>query len=114
MPDDDRKVTTDDRPATTDLLRHRIDRGLAGDKKGFPDPAAAPLGTDDEAAGTPPTPEQIALAHAQEVENRPDSPDVTHTGPVLPGHAERHGDPWIWLVVAVGAVLAAIVLASMV
>lgn len=107
MPDDDRKVTAD-------LLRHRIDRGMAGYKKGFPDPAAAPLGTDDEAAGTPPTAEQIALAHAQEVENRPDAPDVTHRGPVRPGRAERHGDPWIWLVVAVGAILAAIVLASMV
>jgi len=29
-------------------------------------------------------------------------------------HAERHRDPWIWLVIAVGAVLAAIVLASMI
>ena len=107
MPDEDRKVTTD-------LLRHRIDRGMAGDKKGFPDPAAAPLGTDDEAAGTPPTADQIARAHAQKVEARPDAPDVTRGGPVLPGHAERHRDPWIWLVIAVGAVLAAIVLASMI
>ena len=81
MADDDRKVTAD-------LLRHRIDRGMAGDKKGFPDPAAAPLGTNDEAAGTPPTAEQIALAHAQEVEKRPDAPDVTHRGPVRPGRAE--------------------------
>ena len=34
-------------------LRDRIDRGGAGDKVAFSDPAAAPLGTDDEAAGTP-------------------------------------------------------------
>ncbi len=93
---------------------HRIDRGLEGEKKGLPDPAAAPLGTDDEAAGTPPTAEQIALPHAQEVENRPDAPDVTQGGPVLPGRAERHRDPWVWMVAAIGAVLAAIVLASMV
>lgn len=31
-------------------------RGSARDKVAFPDPAAAPLGTDDEAAGTPPGP----------------------------------------------------------
>lgn len=33
-------------------LRDRIDHGEAGDKVDFPDPAAAPLGTDEEAAGT--------------------------------------------------------------
>ena len=36
-------------------LRNKIDHGGAGDKVAFPDPAAAPLGTDDEAAGHPPT-----------------------------------------------------------
>lgn len=35
-------------------LRHAIDSGNTGDKVNYPDPAAAPLGTDDEAAGTPP------------------------------------------------------------
>ena len=40
-------------------LRDRIDRGGAGDKVAFSDPAAAPLGTDAEAAGTPPTEEQV-------------------------------------------------------
>jgi hypothetical protein len=33
-------------------FRNRIDRGETGDKVAFPDPAAAPLGTDEEAAGT--------------------------------------------------------------
>lgn len=33
-------------------LRADIDRGRTGDKTEWPDPAAAPLGTDDEAAGT--------------------------------------------------------------
>ena len=32
-------------------LREDIDRGLTGDKVNSPDPAAAPLGTDEEAAG---------------------------------------------------------------
>ena len=40
---------------TTDRLRQEIDAGKAGDKQGFPDPAAAPLGTDAEAGGAPPT-----------------------------------------------------------
>lgn len=35
-------------------LKAAIDRGETGDKVAFPDPAAAPLGTDDEAAGTGP------------------------------------------------------------
>ncbi|MBA4225557.1 MAG: hypothetical protein C0456_02910 [Hyphomonas sp.] len=35
-------------------LRHAIDSGNTGDKVNYPDPAAAPLGTDDEAAGTTP------------------------------------------------------------
>jgi hypothetical protein len=50
------------RPRTTDSLRHEIDSGRTGDKVAYPDPAAAPLGTDDEAAGTPAAPEDIAKA----------------------------------------------------
>lgn len=40
---------------TTDRERRAIDSGEAGDKIAFPDPAAAPLGTDAEASGNPPT-----------------------------------------------------------
>jgi hypothetical protein len=40
-------------PENTEQLRERIDRGATGDKVDFPDPAAAPLGTDDEAARRP-------------------------------------------------------------
>lgn len=47
----DRGVTRGE--ATTDQLRDAIDDGLAGDKVPAYDPAAAPLGTDEEAAGTP-------------------------------------------------------------
>jgi hypothetical protein len=55
---------------TTDSLRQAIDRGHGADKVNFTDPAAAPLGTDDEASGYPPSPEQIALAARSEL--RPD------------------------------------------
>jgi len=52
---------------TTAKLKHDIDRGRGGDKVDAIDPAAAPLGTDDEAAGTPPSREAIKLAHAHEI-----------------------------------------------
>ena len=43
--------------AEAQRLRDSIDKGLSGDKVPAADPAAAPLGTDDEAAGTRPPPE---------------------------------------------------------
>jgi hypothetical protein len=42
-----------------DQLRDQIDRGQTGDKVDFPDPAAAPLGTDEEAAGLRPVVDQV-------------------------------------------------------
>lgn len=52
---------------TADALRHALDHGRGGDKVDFSDPAAAPLGTDDEAAGHPPTREQVRQAAAEEL-----------------------------------------------
>lgn len=52
---------TKDRP-TAAQVRQGIDQGQGSDKVNFPDPAAAPLGTDDEAAGHPVTPDQAAAA----------------------------------------------------
>ncbi|MBL3705775.1 hypothetical protein GI582_24015 [Sulfitobacter sp. BDSS02] len=49
-------------------LRDRIDRGAGGDKVAFQDPAAAPLGTDDEAAGNPPSAKQVSTAMQQEAD----------------------------------------------
>jgi hypothetical protein len=53
--------------STTEQLRDDIDRGRTGDKIDAPDPAVAPLGTDEEAAGTPPDPCVVAAARAIEV-----------------------------------------------
>jgi hypothetical protein len=51
----------DDGPrATVAQLRRDIDSGATGDKVPVLDPASAPLGTDDEAAGAPPPPELVA------------------------------------------------------
>ena len=44
-----------------DHLRHDIDSGRTGEKVAFPDPAAAPLGTDAEVGGHPPTASEVAL-----------------------------------------------------
>lgn len=54
------------RGVNPELLKRDIDAGLTGDKVAAPDPAAAPLGTDDEAAGTPITPAQLAMAQRTE------------------------------------------------
>jgi hypothetical protein len=43
----------DNRPLNSSQQRARIDRGEEGDKVPGFDPAAAPFGTDEEAAGTP-------------------------------------------------------------
>jgi hypothetical protein len=62
-------------PMTADRLRKDIDRGLTGDKTDYPDPAAAPLGTDAEAGGNPPTAEQMRIARDAET-RRPSERDT--------------------------------------
>jgi hypothetical protein len=54
------------RGKTSAQLRDAIDRGATGSKVPYPDPAAAPLGTDDEAAGFPPDPDAVHEAYRQE------------------------------------------------
>jgi hypothetical protein len=47
---------------TSAQLRGDIDRGETGDKTPGVDPAAAPMETDAEAGGSPPTPAEVAQA----------------------------------------------------
>lgn len=100
---------------TADRLRHEIDSGKTGDKVDFPDPAAAPLGTDDEASGHPVTPEQAAIARAHEVgrdtdpappprEGDPHRPLMANPGARLPA-----GAAWVLLMLAVLMVLVLVV-----
>ena len=57
-----------DRP-TSAMLKGDIDTGRTGDKNPVFDPGLAPLGTDDEAAGTPPSMFRVALArHSENLE----------------------------------------------
>ena len=59
-------------PPTADRMRHDISRGKAGDKVDHPDSSAAPLGTDDEAAGNPPSVEELRTAAATAPSKRPE------------------------------------------
>jgi hypothetical protein len=58
-----------DPPGNPDLLRSLIDAGKTFDKVRFPDPSAAPLGTDDEAGGF--TPSAAQVNEAIRIETRP-------------------------------------------
>ncbi|MBV7410730.1 hypothetical protein [Maritimibacter sp. DP1N21-5] len=84
-----------------DQLRDEIDRGGTGDKVAYPDPAAAPLGTDDEAAGHPPDPEQVRRAAAVETA-RDESEDRLADTPEGRGHHRR---AWVLPVAAVALAL---------
>lgn len=64
---------TSDNP-TTAMLKADIDSGATGDKVEHYDVGMAQLGTCDEAAGTPPSPERIALARKTAAENAPKRP----------------------------------------
>jgi hypothetical protein len=67
---------------TSAQLRHGIASGQAGDKVSNIDPAAAPLGTDDEAGGNPPTQQQLAQAAAHELRKAPKAPLEMEWGPI--------------------------------
>lgn len=93
-----------DRTANPDLLRQGIDRGEGADKIDYPDPAAAPLGTDDEAAGHPITREQLDMALAAETRS---------TGgqtPLQSGRQENQASNlrFVLLLLLVGAILIAL------
>jgi hypothetical protein len=68
------------RGSTIEQLRRDIDSGRTGSKVDFPDPAAAPLGTDYEAAGNPPSPAEVNIARQHEVEDAPISTDPQGLG----------------------------------
>jgi hypothetical protein len=63
-------------------LRADIDSGRTGDKVAAPDPAMAPLGTDDEAAGTPPSSADCFDAAARNLASSSTSA-ANRTGPRL-------------------------------
>ena len=90
-------------PPTTQQLKADIDAGKTGDKvaEGF-DLGLSTLGTDDEAAGSPNTPEQVALARALEKRHAP-KPAAEQSANV-----SRPGQPAVWIVVGAFVLLLAV------
>ena len=94
-------------PITEDL-RTRIDAGETGDKVGVADPAAAPLGTDDEAAGAPATPAQVRTALAQETRQGAESGPEAGRGRAAPHEPTDHrATPWGLIAIVVVVLVAA-------
>ena len=60
----------DDPAPNAAMLKADIDSGRTGDKNEVFDPGLSPLGTDEEAAGTPLTPARVKLARVQETKSR--------------------------------------------
>lgn len=86
------------RTDTVDRLRADIDRGRTGDKRPGCDPAAAPLGSDDEAAGT--SLPRGAIAEARRTEGH---------GPV---HRRQAGFGYAWVLVAASCIIAVVLLSA--
>jgi hypothetical protein len=59
-------IVSDTYRSDADQLRRDIDSGATGDKVRASDPAAAPLGTDEEAAGTPTPPGAFDLERQEQ------------------------------------------------
>jgi hypothetical protein len=70
---------------TTAQLKGDINSGRTGDKVEVFDPGLSPLGTDDEAAGHPPSAERVKMARDQETSARwqagADKAGQAHQGP---------------------------------
>jgi hypothetical protein len=99
------------RGATVEQLRGDIDSGRTGDKVGGFDPAAAPLGADDEAAGVQHDPEVIARMRAQELAQAPKPSTCENCAtPELAPNGDGLRTPYVWPIAA--GVLAAVVLAG--
>ncbi|MDB5595138.1 MAG: hypothetical protein JWM36_2099 [Hyphomicrobiales bacterium] len=86
-------------PRNASQVRGDIDSGKTGEKVAFPDPAAAPMGTDDEAGGT------SALDQAAALSAAPELPAAT-----LP--SGKHFSP-VWAMVIAGALVIAAAIAAL-
>ena len=91
---------------SVERLKDAIDRGSTADKVAVFDPAAAPLGADEEAAGTPVNGERVEMAFKTETQAA--APIQQHTRDV-----HRKELLVTWIAVSLGALLvsAAVVVA---
>jgi hypothetical protein len=107
-------MTAKDKPNVAQL-RGDIDAGRTGDKVGGFDPAASPLGTDDEAAGTPPSAEAVALAISQERTRGAASANANAAEPKLQPNAAHSPGPRVMpALVGAAAGAALVILAALI
>jgi len=101
---------------TAAQLRKDIDSGLTGEKVPYEDPAGVPIGTDDEAAGTPLSAQAAELAASAEPRGGTsfDAPAVTEERfrPSLSSSAPKGVRPLlaVLVVLAAGTLLLALAL----
>lgn len=96
------------RGATVAQLKADIASGRTGDKVAHSDPGAAPLGTDDEAAGRPAHPEVIQMMREAEARDLGVTDPQGEGGPAQP-ETDRRGALLLFafgLVLGVGAAVA--------
>ena len=88
---------------TSAMLKGDIDSGRTGDKNPVFDPGLSPLGTDDEAAGRPPSAFRVALARQYENAGR----WIKGSRQTSAAHNKHDGIPFVFIgfIVAVGAIL---------
>ncbi len=87
--------------------RARTDAGRTGDKVAVGDPAAAPLHSDAETAGTPTPAKQAATsAHRQEKIAETAKPKAA-PAPFASGHQPYGGGTGLWFTAAIGVGLVA-------
>ena len=89
---------------TTAQLKADINSGATGDKNPVFDPGLSPLGTDDEAAGRPPSAARVALARYHERFERWTGRNRRASA----AHAKRDGIPVAFTAI-VGAISAALI-----
>lgn len=96
----------DDPVPNAAMLKADIDTGRTGDKNEVFDPGLSPLGTDDEAAGTAPTPAQVRQARVYETKGRWRWPSGSRSTSAAHDKDDRgvlYG--FVGLVVLIGAVI---------
>jgi hypothetical protein len=95
----------DSQQPTAAMLKGDVDSGRTGDKNPVFDPGLSPLGTDDEAAGRPPSAMRVALARQAENVQRW-TKGARRAGAA---HNKRDGVPVVFIAFIVAVALALVV-----
>ncbi|BBE71922.1 hypothetical protein [Oharaeibacter diazotrophicus] len=98
--------------ADPNQMRRAIDTGRTRDKVEAPDPAAAPFGTDDEAAGVPPVEEDLPPDAGRHVVDAGQAASERPADERRFDDARRRGVPW--LPVAAGLIAIAVLVVVLV